>query len=161
MTDAEMVMKAVTPSGPDGRADGGSGRGWGMSNLSLSQRAVLEWLLAYPGVCINAPDEGYPCWNASWCDESGRIMMERMLPDLGLDGTFSRPRGNPITGGTPKLRKPTFLALKRRALIREQAPLYRFIRQNGRHEAIRDGGKYQITRAGITEALAAREGCAA
>jgi N6-adenosine-specific RNA methylase IME4 len=30
MTDAEMVMEAVTPSGQGGRADGGSGRGRGM-----------------------------------------------------------------------------------------------------------------------------------
>jgi hypothetical protein len=34
MTDAEMVMEAVKPSGQDGRADGGSGRGRGMAGRS-------------------------------------------------------------------------------------------------------------------------------
>jgi hypothetical protein len=41
MTDAEVVIlpkghPAVTPSGQDGRADGGSGRGRGMSVTQLS-----------------------------------------------------------------------------------------------------------------------------
>jgi DNA modification methylase len=56
MTDAAMVMEAVTPSGQDGRADGGSGRGRGMKPYYDDGKGIVIYHARCEDVLASLPD---------------------------------------------------------------------------------------------------------
>jgi hypothetical protein len=85
---------------------------------SLKQRAVLEWLLAYPGVEICYSPGWRVWWSAEWVSEAFRQQMIGVMAVLGSDvrGEF-RPRVAPIPGPTPHITRPTVEALRRHGWI--------------------------------------------
>lgn len=91
-----------------------------MTTVSPTQLAVLRWLAAYPGITIGYnPPHGYVTWSAEWQNEAARRHMVGVLPDLGIDGSFTRPADLSLADcPTPRLSKPTFLALFKRGLLR-------------------------------------------
>jgi hypothetical protein len=90
-----------------------------MTTVSPTQLAVLRWLAAYPGITIGYnPPHGYVTWSAEWRNEAARRHMVGALPHLGIDGSFTRPRDLSLADcPTPRLTKPTFLALFKRGLL--------------------------------------------
>jgi hypothetical protein len=87
--------------------------------LTGPQRAVLEWLLAYPTVRISWVAPGRPYWTAFWASEEARQHMAGVMRDLaGPEFEEPRPRTAGASGGTPRLVSGTFHALARRGLIR-------------------------------------------
>lgn len=90
--------------------------------LTRRMRAVVEWLLAYPTVTIQAvSDVERPMWTTAWVSEEARQHMIAVSADLGIPISVDPRRGRPIDGPTPKLTTQTFRALLERGLIRAVA----------------------------------------
>lgn len=91
-----------------------------MTTVSPTQLAVLRWLAAYPGIDISYnPPDGYVTWSAMWQNEAARRHMVGVMGILDFDASFTRPRDLSLADcPTPRLTKPTFLALWKRGLLR-------------------------------------------
>ncbi len=86
--------------------------------MTKTQRAVLRWLMAYPGVYIKRYGDGSVSWNAAWADAAARRQMLQMMDFLGGDtGVALCAMSVPEDAGTPRITKQTFLALARRHWI--------------------------------------------
>jgi hypothetical protein len=114
--------------------------------MTPSQRRVLEWLLAYPGVHLIGHADGIVNWNAMWASEEAREHMVGVVEQLGGDASGTGPRTLPLPGATPRCTRATFLSLQRRGWLRMLA--HGRPGKNGSWRAT-----YQISRPGL-DALA-------
>lgn len=90
------------------------------TKLSRPQRAVLEWLLAYPGVELSHYPFGRDIsWTAYWQNAEARAHMVGVFRALGSDVSFTAPRVIDLDGPTPRITYPTFGALMRGGYLRE------------------------------------------
>lgn len=87
--------------------------------------AIIQWLLHYPGLRIQwTGGSDRPRFNTYWSSEQARQHMIKTCGNLeALFGDFhtekTEPRwSKPLEGGTPRVTRRTFKALRRRGLVR-------------------------------------------
>jgi hypothetical protein len=93
---------------------------------SIHQLAILEWLWRHPGLTLDRRGR----WNGSWISDAAWDHMEETVTVLGGNPGKIGNRGKPyLTGeGTPRSRRPTFLALLRRGWVEvSEADKRRFV----------------------------------
>ncbi len=81
--------------------------------LTPSQRRVLEWLYAWPGVQLSG-DVSYIGWTAAWASPEARGEAAMFASVMGVDLRFaSKPDPRLIDWPTPACRRGTFRSLLR------------------------------------------------
>jgi hypothetical protein len=93
--------------------------------VSEHMQAIIVWLLHYPGIRIQwTGGRDRPRFNSYWANERARQMMIKTCSDLQpLFGNLHTEKTEPrwskaLEGGTPRVTRRTFHALRRRGLVR-------------------------------------------